>query len=290
MNFKHLKTLAITSALVGTFSVSAFATSIGGATINSDSIKLRTEPNPSTPVLGMTPQGSVVVVGEKVSDNWYKVVYRGATGYMTSESLNFSENLEGEFGKGTIFGDDVPLHDDANLNSNVVGLFDNGTEMQIFGVCGNWYKVVCGGQTGFVFSDYFSLNGGVSELYALPDKGQLIVDTAMKYLGVPYVWGGTTAKGFGCSGLVYYVYKECGYKINRTAAAIYENGTHVDKGNLQVGDPICFSSSSQSIGHVGIYIGNGQFIHSSSGSGSVIISDLSDNYYASRYVGARHIV
>lgn len=289
MNFKHLKTLAITSALIGTFSVSALATSIGGASISSDSIKLRTEPNPSAPVLGMSPQGSVVVVGEKVSDNWFKVVYRGATGYMTSESLNFSENLEGEFGKGTIFGDNVPLLDDANINSNVVGTFNNGTEMQVLGVCGNWYKVNCGSQTGYVFSDYFSLNGGVSELYVSPD-GQLIVDTAMKYLGVPYVWGGTTAKGFDCSGLVYYVYKECGYNISRTAADIYENGTYVEKENLQVGDPICFSSSSQSIGHVGIYIGDGQFIHASSGSGCVIISDLSDNYYAARYVGARHII
>lgn len=290
MNFKHFKTLAITSVLVGTFSVSALATSIGGATVNSESLKLRTEPNPSAPILSMSPQGSVVVVGEKVSDIWYKVVYRGATGYTTSDFLNFSENLEGDFGKGTILGDDVPLHDDANLNSNVVGIFDNGTEMQVLGVFGNWYKVTYGSQTGFVFSDYFSLNGGVAELYALPDKGQLIVDTVMKYLGVPYVWGGTTAKGFDCSGLVYYVYKECGYSINRTAAAIYENGTYVDKANLQIGDPICFTSSSRSIGHVGIYIGNGQFIHASSGSGCVIISDLSDNYYASHYVGARHIV
>ncbi len=290
MNFKYFKTIAIASALVGTLSVSAFATSIGGATVNADSIKLSTEPSANAAVLGISYQGSLVVVGEKVSDNWFKVVYRGATGFMSSEFLNIRENLEGDFGNGKIFGDDVLLYDDAGFSSNVVGTFANETEMQVLGVYGNWYKVKCGNQSGFVFSDYFSLNGGIADLSAPSDEGQIIVDTAMKYLGVPYVWGGSSEKGFDCSGLVNYVYKECGYTINRTAAAIYENGTYVEMSDLQVGDPICFSSSSSSIGHVGIFIGDGQFIHASSGSGKVIISDLSESYYAKHYVGARHIV
>ena len=290
MNSKHLKTIAITAVLMGILSVSAFATSIGGAAVSTDSLKFYTEPNANASVLSMSPQDSLVVVGEKINDSWYKVVYRGAIGYMPSEFLNFRETLEGDFGKGTIFGDDVYLHDDASLNSNLLETFDNGTEMQVLGVYGNWYKVKYGNLTGFVFSDDFSLNGGVSDLSASSDEGQTIVDTAMKYLGVHYVWGGTTENGFDCSGLVYYVYKECGYTLNRTAAGIYKNGTYVEKTDLQVGDPICFSSSSSSIGHVGIYIGNGQFIHSSSGSGCVIISNLSDRYYTNHYVGARHII
>ncbi|MFB0919582.1 MAG: C40 family peptidase [Oscillospiraceae bacterium] len=131
---------------------------------------------------------------------------------------------------------------------------------------------------------------GDDNSFVSESEGQKIADTAMKYLGTPYVWGGTNERGFDCSGFVQYVYKECGYTIDRTAAQIYKNGTYIEKENLEIGDAICFSSHTESIGHVGIYIGNGQFIHASSGSGSVIISDLSEKYYAARYVGARHIV
>jgi cell wall-associated NlpC family hydrolase len=93
----------------------------------------------------------------------------------------------------------------------------------------------------------------------------------MKYLGTGYVWAGTSPNGFDCSGFVYYVYKECGYSINRTAATIYENGVSVEKLDLQVGDVICFSTTySWGIGHVGIYIGNNEFIHSSSAHGGVV--------------------
>ena len=290
MIFKHLKTIAISAALVSALSVSASAASIGGATITASEQKLCTEPNAGSSVLGVSSQDSVVVIEEKVNDGWYKVVYRGATGYMSSAFLIFSENLEGDFGSGNILGTDISMQDGASLFSNVIGVFSDGTEMQVLGVYGNWYKVKCGKQTGFVLSDNFSLNGGVAELCSSADEGQKIVDTAMKYLGVPYVWAGSSPKGFDCSGLVNYVYKECGYSINRTAALIYENGTYVDKADLLIGDAVCFSSSSSSIGHVGIYIGDGQFIHASSGSGRVIISDLTESYYLARYVGARHIV
>ena len=145
-------------------------------------------------------------------------------------------------------------------------------------------------ENSIVFSNLIELKDGVSDADFEYSEGQRIVDTAMQYLGTPYVWGGTTEKGFDCSGFVQYVYKECGYTIDRTAAQIYKNGTYVEKANLENGDAICFSSHTESIGHVGIYIGNGQFIHASSGSGAVIISELSEDYYTARYVGARHIV
>ena len=285
MDFKHLKTLALTFAFIGALSVSAYATSIGAATVTADALKLRTEPNVSSRVMKLSPQGSLVVVGTKINDGWYRVVYQGATGYMSSDFLNFSEKLEGDFGTGTTYGTDVPLRDSVSQESNVVSVFDDGTEMQILGVFGGWYKVKYGGQTGFVFSDFFSLNGGVIE-----SPGQKIVDTAKQYLGTPYVWGGSSPRGFDCSGLVNYVYDQCGYSINRTAASIYENGAYVETTELQVGDAVCFSSYSNYIGHVGIYIGDGQFIHASSGSGLVIISDLSESYYKSHYFGARRIV
>ena len=120
MILKHLKTIAVSAALISALSVSAYATSIGCATVNTGEQKLCTEPNPSSAVLGIVPQDSVVIVGEKVNEGWYRVVYCGATGYISSEFLNFSENLEGDFGSGNISGDDVCLYDNAGLFSNVV--------------------------------------------------------------------------------------------------------------------------------------------------------------------------
>ena len=116
------------------------------------------------------------------------------------------------------------------------------------------------------------------------------MDTAKQYLGYPYVYGGMSPAGFDCSGFVGYVYKLCGYSLKRVASDIYyNNGTSVDKANLQPGDLVFFSNSSESIGHVGIYIGSGQFIHASSSRG-VRVDNLDDSYWKPRWYGGKHII
>ena len=121
--------------------------------------------------------------------------------------------------------------------------------------------------------------------------GQDIVDYAETFLGVKYVYGGTSPSGFDCSGLVYYCYKHYGYTVNRTAAGLAYNGTAVSSNDLQVGDIILFTSQSGSyIGHTGIYIGNGQFIHAPHTGDVVKISNLSDTYYTNHYWGARRVI
>lgn len=116
-----------------------------------------------------------------------------------------------------------------------------------------------------------------------------IVSVAQNYIGVPYVWGGTSPSGFDCSGFTQYVFRQCGYSINRTAAAQYSNGSYVSYDSLQAGDLVFFANtySAGGITHVGIYIGGGQFIHAANG--GVKISSLSESYYSSRYYGARRI-
>ena len=117
------------------------------------------------------------------------------------------------------------------------------------------------------------------------------METAKKYLGYPYVYGGMSPSGFDCSGFVNYVYKLCGYSMNRVASSIYYgNGVYVNKSDLQLGDLVFFSNSSDSVGHVGIYIGNNQFIHASSSTVGVIISDLGSSYYLAHYVGAKRLI
>lgn len=302
MKSKILKTMAAAAALTAAMTVSAQAASTGGATVEASSLNLRSSPGMDAEIYTTVPRGTAVVVGGMTDDGWYKVVYRGTVGYMSSEYLNYSSAMNGSFGYGTINGTNVRMRDGASLDANIIGKYSNKEKVNIIGVNGDWYKVQLGDKTGYIYSDYVALNGGVSEVHTgavangasageSSSSGQAIVDTAMKYLGVPYVWAGTSPSGFDCSGLVYYVYKENGYSINRTAASIYQNGSSVDKSELQVGDAICFTNSSYStIGHVGIYIGGGQFIHASSGSGSVVISDLSSSYYTNHYYGARRIV
>lgn len=121
-------------------------------------------------------------------------------------------------------------------------------------------------------------------------EGERIVATAEKYLGVPYVWGGTSPSGFDCSGFTQYVFAECGYYIYRLADQQYYNGTHVSYSELQPGDLVFFERTYDEAGitHVAIYMGGGQIIHAASG--GVKISSLSESYYASRYYGATRIV
>lgn len=275
--------------------VSALATSIGGGTVNASHLNVRLASDTSSSILTAAPQGTTVIVTEE-SNDWYKIMYKGIEGYVHSDYLSFSKILDGGFGTGVVSADAVRMRQCAALDSPVLNFFCNGAEIPIAGVSGEWYKVDVNGIIGYIHSDYIIPSSAMSSAYsqtanaACVSVGQTIVDTAMKYLGTPYVWAGTSTKGFDCSGFVYYVFKECGYSINRTAATIYGDGEHVDKSELQVGDVICFTTSSNwGIGHVGIYIGNDQFIHSSSAQGGVIITDLYTSYYTLHYYGARRI-
>jgi cell wall-associated NlpC family hydrolase len=121
--------------------------------------------------------------------------------------------------------------------------------------------------------------------------GQEIVDYAETFLGVPYVYGGPSPSGFDCSGLVYYCYTHYGYTVNRTAAGLAYSGTEASASDLQPGDVILFTSSGGSyIGHTGIYIGDGNFIHAPHTGDVVKISSLSETYYTNHYWGARRVV
>ena len=123
---------------------------------------------------------------------------------------------------------------------------------------------------------------------AASSKGQAIVNTARKYMGVRYVWGGSSPKGFDCSGLVQYVCRSLGISVNRTAAAQFSNGRAVNKADLQPGDLVFFAKSKR-ISHVGIYIGNGQMIHAPHTGDVVRIASINSGYYSRTYVGARRV-
>ncbi len=111
-----------------------------------------------------------------------------------------------------------------------------------------------------------------------------VVGIAMRYLGVPYVWGGSTPHGFDCSGFVAYVFAQIGVSLPHSSYAMFGMGTPVSIGELQAGDLVFFTGAS----HMGIYIGGGQFIHSPHTGDVVKISSMS-GYYSSNFAGGRRI-
>ncbi|QCX32503.1 NlpC/P60 family protein [Caloramator sp. E03] len=117
-----------------------------------------------------------------------------------------------------------------------------------------------------------------------------IINYAKKFLGVKYVYGSSSSKAFDCSGFTMYVFKSLGINLPHSASEQSKKGLAVSKDNLKVGDLVFFETSNRGISHVGIYIGSNKFIHASSGAGHVVITSLSDTYYASRYRGATRIV
>jgi lipoprotein Spr len=120
-------------------------------------------------------------------------------------------------------------------------------------------------------------------------KANEILSTAARYKGVPYVFGGTTPRGFDCSGYVQYVFKQRGASLTRTADTQFLEGMALRKSQLKPGDLVFFSTYEAGASHVGIYAGNGQFWNATSSRG-VMLCQLNDSYWGARYYGARRVL
>lgn len=124
------------------------------------------------------------------------------------------------------------------------------------------------------------------------DSNPSIVDYAKRFLGVDYVWGGTSPSGFDCSGFVLYVFRKFGVELNRVSRDMAAQGSKVAKSELQPGDLVFFDTNGghNRINHVGMYIGGGRFIQSSSEQSGVVISDITGGFYANTYMTARRVL
>ena len=126
--------------------------------------------------------------------------------------------------------------------------------------------------------------------HSMNAMSRTVVSDAMNYMGVPYVFGGNTpSSGFACSGYVRYVFANAGIYLPRTADVQYNCGYAVSTSELAPGDLVFFETYCPGPSHVGIYVGDGNFIHASSSRG-VTISSLSSSYYSAHYLGARRVM
>lgn len=210
--------------------------------------------------------------------------------------------------KAYIVGNNVRFRSAPSMNSEIKAELFYGNVVQLHAVQDGWALVSYNGETGYVYAQYVkqgsygsygntgssgntgsgSSSGGSTAVQQ--GTGRDVANYALQFVGYPYRWGGTSPEtGFDCSGFVYYVYKQFGYTMNRVAQDQAANGVHVDPSALQPGDVLCFYSGSSYIGHSGIYIGDGKFVHASNSTTGVIISELS-GYYSSRGFEARRII
>jgi peptidoglycan DL-endopeptidase CwlO len=142
-----------------------------------------------------------------------------------------------------------------------------------------------GGQS----SSTSTTNKVVTSTTTSSSKASAVIATAKKYIGVSYLWGGTTPSGFDCSGFTQYVFKQNGINLPRVSRDQFNVGTPVSQENLKAGDLVFFSlDGDKVIDHVGIFIGNGQFINSSSSKGVTIYT--MGSYWTSKYIGAKRVL
>jgi len=126
--------------------------------------------------------------------------------------------------------------------------------------------------------------------YNTRSKGMQISAMAQRFLNVPYAWAGSSPSGFDCSGFTYYLFTKQGISLPRMADEQFEVGQRVAKQDLSPGDLVFFETYEVGPSHVGVYVGDGQFIHASSGAGEVTMTPLSKPYYMDRYLGARRLI
>jgi cell wall-associated NlpC family hydrolase len=120
------------------------------------------------------------------------------------------------------------------------------------------------------------------------DMGAIAARTAERFVGIPYRWGGdNVVDGMDCSGFVRAVYNLCGLSIPRTSSGQFKAGDQVAKSDLKDGDLVFFGSSSDNINHVGIYVGEGKFVHAPRRGEEIRVTAVNDSYFERRFVGAR---
>ena len=293
--------------------------------VNTNSLRVRSEATTNSKIVDTAPKNDCVVVIAKVGD-WYKVNYNLQEGYMHSDYLDVLTRENAELGYGKLNGSSVNVRAGAGTGYRSVAVASKGSKCYIIGLNNGWYKVIYNSTIGYIRSDFVdlteipyenkdssnspkfyrhgkstgvapsaaALNGTASSNNNSTASGSAtgaqILAEAQKYLGTPYVSGGASPSGFDCSGFVYYVLKQLGYSPYRTPADQFTQGTSVSKENLKAGDIVFFANTYTSgISHVGIYAGNGQFIHSPNSRSTVSYSDLTSGYWSNHYHGARRM-
>lgn len=192
--------------------------------------------------------------------------------------------------KGRVKCDVLNVRVSPNTECEIIERMTTGTTFDIIYTDNGWYNIRMNNSiTGFVNADYVAK---LSESAAQASEvGALIAQNAHNYIGYPYVYGSSGPSSFDCSGFTTYLFKQQGYSLPRTSRDQGEFGEYVEKSDLIPGDLVFFSNrSDKTINHVGLYIGNNEFIHASTSLRGVVKDSLNSNYYTNHYITARRVL
>ncbi|MDY3691275.1 MAG: SH3 domain-containing C40 family peptidase [Dysosmobacter sp.] len=283
-----------TMTLLLTAHTMAVDIAIGAGCTTGSSLRMRAEASTSSEIITTLDKSVAVAILDDTTEGWYQVAYNGKTGYVSADYLLVDQDNVFET-YGRVNGDGVNVRSGASTEAEVLASVNTGTIVTVNGLVDGWYDVTCQyGTEGYIRSDFLDLTKDATSSTA---SGSAIVNTAKQYLGTRYSYGGASPSGFDCSGFTMYVYSQHGYSLPHTATGQWQSGLGsrvYSIGELQPGDLVFFNDPSRNAGkacsHAGIYIGSGQFIHSSSSkSNGVIISDLTSGYYNTYFVGGIHV-
>ena len=277
-------------------------TGTAGTVKCSSSVNLRSEANTSSSILAELKNGTAVTV-VSTANGWCKVACSGKTGYIKQDYVSTSglasNNTSASTGTAAVVkcSSTVNFRSAASTSSTILGELKNGTAVTVLSTSNGWSKVSYAGKTGYISADYLVTASSGTAIspsntaasVSISAKRQSVLNYAAQFLGVPYVYGGSTPSGFDCSGFTSYVFKNTVGSIPRVAQAQYDATTRVSRDDLLPGDLVFFGSSTSSISHVGIYVGSNQFIHAPSTGDVVKYSSLTGSY-ATRYQGAGRVI
>ena len=260
----------------------------------SASVNLRMEPSVDSERVTRLMNGTKVrILG--YADGWYYIRYSDYVGYMSADYLRVNGVIYGpstENDPNALDPDiteDLPNSDRSATIHETMGLPAPAAEAMaaetiVIDPLGE--AAVSSEQTTAQQTASAALtSGGYSS-----ERAQ-IIEYAMQFIGTPYHYGkASPEEGFDCSGFTQYVFAHFGYSLNRSSAAQIKNGYAIGYEELLPGDLVFFSRAGYAVGHVGLYIGDGKFIHAPHTGDYVKISEMSESYYTNRYVGARRVV
>lgn len=277
-------------------------TGTAGTVKCSSSVNLRSAANTSSSILAELKNGTAVTV-VSTANGWCKVTYSGKTGYIKQDYVSTtgsaSNNTSASTGTAAVVkcSSTVNFRSAASTSSTILGELKNGTAVTVISTSNGWSKVSYAGKAGYISADYLVTASSGTAIspsntaasVSISAKRQSVLNYAAQFLGVPYVYGGSTPSGFDCSGFTSYVFKNTVGSIPRVAQAQYDATSRVSRDDLLPGDLVFFGSSTSSISHVGIYVGSNQFIHAPSTGDVVKYSSLTGSY-ATRYQGAGRVI
>lgn len=280
--------------------------------VKGENVNIRISPDTNAEIYGKATAGCQFDIIENLGE-WLKIDYFGDEGYISRQYMEGelidemgvsvassaeAQSNEPQKNKYAVVTSNtgLKLRNEPSVDADVLGVLQNGDAVDVLDdSMQEWAKVSFGGTTAYLSKEFIAIGYGEKPLRE-NSLGNQMIEYGKQFLGTPYVWAGTNlSKGVDCSGFVYSVYQNFGISLNRSSRDMVRNGTQISKDQLQAGDLVFFDTTGVNdggISHVGIYMDNGNFIHSSSSKRTwgITISSLNEDYYIRTYVTAARVL